>query len=172
MITPVIVLTILFVPTLIATAIAHRTATHGIINLGGVLGYAAAFAFFSVGHFVISDEMVSMLPDFLPARRPLVYATGLLEAGLALALLPKRTRAYAGLGCIAVLILFFPGNIYAAINGVGPGGHQWGPVYLLVRTPLQALLIFWGYWFAVRGHGFPSVQRSLAAHLSEQRRTL
>lgn len=163
MITPLIVLTILLVPTLIAAVIARKTRADGIVNLGGVLGYAAAFAFFSVGHFVITDEMVSMLPDFLPARRPLVYATGLLEAGLALALLPTRTRAYAGLGCIAVLILFFPGNIYAAIHGVGPGGHQWGPVYLLVRAPLQALLIFWGYWFAVRGCGFPSVPRGLAA---------
>ncbi len=86
-----------------------------------------------------------MLPEFIPARRPLVYAPGLLEAGLALALLPKRTRRYAGLGCIAVLFLFFPGNIYAALNSVGPGGHQWGPVYLLVRAPLQVLLIFLGH---------------------------
>ncbi len=164
MITPLIVLAILFVPTLIAAVIAYRTTSYGIINLGGVLGYAAAFAFFSVGHFVITDEMVSMLPEFIPGRRSLVYATGLLEAGLALALIPTRTRAYAGLGCIVVLILFFPGNIYAAINGVGPGGHQWGPVYLLVRSPLQALLIFWGYWFAVRSCGFPRVPRSLAAH--------
>lgn len=164
MITPLIVLAILFGPTLVAAIIAHRTAAYGLINLGGVLGYAAAFAFFSVGHFVITDEMVAMLPDFLPARRPLVYATGLLEAGLALALLPTRTRTYAGLGCIAVLILFFPGNIYAAINGVGPGGHQWGPVYLLVRAPLQALLIFWGYWFVLRGRGFSNVRRNLSAH--------
>jgi uncharacterized membrane protein len=164
MITPLIVLTILFVPTLVAAVMAQRTREDGIVNLGGVLGYAAAFAFFSVGHFVITDEMVSMLPEFIPVRRPLVYATGLLEAGLALALLLKHTRAYAGLGCIAVLILFFPGNIYAAINGVGPGRHQWGSVYLLVRAPLQALLIFWGYWFAVQGRGFPNVQRKLAAH--------
>ncbi|MEP3332274.1 hypothetical protein [Sedimentitalea sp.] len=164
MITPLIVLTILFVPTLIAAAMALRTTAQGVINLGGVVGYAAAFAFFSVGHFVITDEMVAMLPEFFPARRPLIYATGLIEAGLALALLPKRSRAYAGLGCIAVLILFFPGNIYTAINSVGPGWHQWGPVYLLVRTPLQVLLIIWGYWFAVRGGGLSGLPRSLAAH--------
>ena len=164
MITPLVVLAILFVPTLIALTIAYRRPAHGVINLGGVLGYVTAFGFFAVGHFIITDEMVSMLPEFIPARRPLVYATGLLEAGLALALLMKRTRVYAGLGCITVLVLFFPGNIYAAVNGVGPGGHQWGPAYLLVRAPLQALLIFWGYWFAVRGCGFPSVLRSLAAH--------
>ncbi|WP_342074917.1 hypothetical protein [Yoonia sp. SS1-5] len=170
MITPLIVLTILFVPLLIAAAIARRTTADGVIKLGGVLGYAAAFAFFSIGHFVITDEMVSMLPDFIPARRPFVYATGLLEAGLALALLSKRTRPYAGIGCIAVLVLFFPGNIYAAVHGVGPGGHQWGPVYLLVRAPLQALLIFWGYWFAVRGRGFSSLPRRLGTDELEQRK--
>ncbi|WP_136442777.1 hypothetical protein [Pacificoceanicola onchidii] len=151
MITPLIVLTILLVPTLIAALIARVTSAAGGIRQGALLGYSAAFAFFSVGHFIITDEMVAMLPDFVPARTGLVYATGVLEAALALALLPKTTRVYAGLGCIAVLILFFPGNIYAAMNGVGPGGHQWGPVYLLVRVPLQAVLIFWGYWFVLRG---------------------
>ncbi len=58
MITPLIVLTILFVPTLIAAAIARGTPAPGGVNLGGVLGYSAAFAFFSIGHFVIADEMV------------------------------------------------------------------------------------------------------------------
>jgi len=32
---------------------------------------------------------------------------------------------------------------------VGMGGHLWGPVYLLIRVPLQLLLIGWSYWFAV-----------------------
>jgi hypothetical protein len=30
------------------------------------------------------------------------------------------------------------------------GGHTWGPVYLLIRAPLQALLVAWTWWFAVR----------------------
>ena len=51
---------------------------------------------------------------------------------------------------IAVLVGFFPANIYAALNQTGMGGHLWGPVYLLIRGPLQALLIWWTWYYAVR----------------------
>jgi hypothetical protein len=33
------------------------------------------------------------------------------------------------------------GGVYAAANSLGMGGHQWGPIYLLIRAPLQLLLI-------------------------------
>ena len=32
-------------------------------------------------------------------------------------------------------------------------GHLVGPTYLFVRAPVQLLLIFWTYWFVVRGEG-------------------
>lgn len=57
---------------------------------------------------------------------------------------------YAHLFLIAFLILVFPANIYAALNRVDMGGHEWGPMYLLARVPLRLLLIGWAYWFAVR----------------------
>ena len=94
--------------------------------------------------------MVEMLPPWLPFRHALVYATGLLEWLLAVGLLVPRLRRTAGWSCIACLILFLPANVYAAINAVGMGGHLWGPVYLLIRVPLQGLLIGWAYWFTVR----------------------
>ena len=50
-----------------------------------------------------------------------------------------------------MLIAFLPVNIYAAVNRVGMGGHEWGPIYLLIRVPLQFILIGWIWWFAVRG---------------------
>jgi uncharacterized membrane protein len=49
-----------------------------------------------------------------------------------------------------VLVLFFPANIYAAINRIPMGGHELGPVYLLVRAPLQVMILFWVYWFTIR----------------------
>jgi hypothetical protein len=30
------------------------------------------------------------------------------------------------------------------------GGHAWGPVYLLVRAPLQLAILTWAYWFTLR----------------------
>jgi len=35
------------------------------------------------------------------------------------------------------------------------GGHNLGPMYLLVRVPLQLILIGWAYWFAVRSGRTP-----------------
>jgi uncharacterized membrane protein len=89
----------------------------------------------------MTNEMVEMLPSIVPQRKILIYATGILEVGLAVALLLPATRMSAGFLCVSVLILFFPANIYAAIKRVGTDGHKKGPAYLLVRTPLQILLI-------------------------------
>jgi|GEM_PF-1032887 len=158
MTTPLIIIAILLTPTLLAAAIGRVMQKPALYRLGGLLGLSAAFAFFAVGHFVMTDGMIEMLPPFVPQRLLLVYATGALEAVLAIALLVPSWRQTVGLLCIGVLILFFPANIYAALNGVGLGGHQWGPAYLLIRTPLQLLLIVWAYWFGVRG--------SLSARLS------
>jgi len=91
-----------------------------------------------------------MLPSWVPNRIMLIYLTGLLEWILAVALLNAGTRRSAGWACIAVLILFLPANVYAAVNKIGMGGHVWGPVYLFVRVPLQMLLIGWAYWFVAR----------------------
>jgi uncharacterized membrane protein len=116
----------------------------------GLIGLSIAFGFFAVGHFVRTAPMSEMLPPWVPNRVVLIYATGALEIFLALALMVQKSRRLAGWSCIAVLVLFFPANIYAAFNKVGMGGHLWGPVYLFVRTPLQIILIVWTYWFAIR----------------------
>ena len=118
---------------------------------GAVIGLSLTFMFFGVGHFARTEPMSEMLPpSWVPYRVALVYLTGLLEWILAVALLIPRFRRLAGWACIAVLVLFLPVNIYAALNKVGMGGHLWGPVYLFVRVPLQFVLVGWAYWFVGR----------------------
>ena len=56
-----------------------------------------------------------------------------------------------GLTIIGFLVAVFPSNIYAAIRRTDFGRHAAGPRYLLARAPLQLLLIFWTYWFVLRG---------------------
>ena len=150
MTTPLIIIAILLTPALLAAAIGSVMRQPALYRLGGLVGLSAAFAFFAVGHFVMTEGMIEMLPTFVPQRHLLVYVTGVVEAALAIALLVPSWRQTTGKICIGVLILFFPANIYAALNGIGLGGHQWGPIYLLIRTPLQLFLIAWAYWFAVR----------------------
>lgn len=143
---PIIILLLLTGPWLSARLLFPADPARA--DLAGLAGLVLAFAFFGIGHFAKTAEMIDMLPDALPARRPIVLLTGLLEFGLALGLVLPATRALAGWACIAVLIGFFPVNVHAALLRRGGGGHDWGPVYLLVRLPLQLALVAWCLAFA------------------------
>ena len=146
MTTPIIILCLLFVPLLVAWVIGGAPK----LRLGGTVGIALAFAFFGVGHFVQTEAMTRMLPPFVPFATPLVLATGLLELAIAAGLAFGASRRMAGLLAVGVLVAFFPVNVYAAFNYTGMGGHVLGPAYLLIRAPLQALLIWWVWFFVVR----------------------
>ncbi|MFQ3670550.1 MAG: hypothetical protein SNJ84_03740 [Verrucomicrobiia bacterium] len=91
-----------------------------------------------------------MLPEWVPWRTGIILATGAIELALAIALMFSRTARSAGMVACLFLIAVFPANIYAAWTAVDFGGHAMGPVYLLIRFPLQMLLIGWAWWFAVR----------------------
>jgi uncharacterized membrane protein len=155
MTTPAIILAILLIPTALGVLLGKRAGRKNPHYPAGVVALAAAFLFFSIGHFVKTAGMVEMLPPFVPARQTLVLSTGVLEILLAATLLVPRFRRAAGICCLCVLVAFFPANIYAAFNETGLGGHNWGPEYLIVRAPLQLVLLAWTYWFAVRRHDEP-----------------
>jgi uncharacterized membrane protein len=116
----------------------------------GRAGIALVFAFTGAGHFFKTSAMAQMLPAWVPMRMPLVYITGVFELLAAIAILLTPVSRYAGLALCGFLLLILPSNIYAAWRRVDFGGHGAGPVYLLVRIPLQVFLIGWVYWFAVR----------------------
>jgi len=116
----------------------------------GRIGLAAVFLFTGIGHFVRTREMAEMLPPNVPARIPIIQATGIFELALAAALVAPATARAAGLAAMAFLIAVFPANVSAAGRRVNFGGHGVGPPYLAARLPLQLLLIAWAYWFAVR----------------------
>jgi uncharacterized membrane protein len=77
----------------------------------------------------------------------LVYLTGVLELAMAVGFLVPWARRLTGRVAAGALVLFFPANVYAAVSHVPIGGHAEGPVYLLIRAPLQAVILFWVYWF-------------------------
>jgi uncharacterized membrane protein len=149
MTTTLLLLAVLVAPVLIV----WRVRSLGLqVNLGtgGVIGLVLVFLLTASGHFLIPQPIAEMIPPFVPARLPIVYLTGVLEIALALGIALPATRRLAGLAAIATLVAFFPANVYAAFAQVDIAGHAWGPIYLLIRTPLQALLIAWTWWFAVR----------------------
>ena len=145
MINIAIILTLLVVPYFVGW-VFHLNAI-----AGGRIGICAAFLFAAIGHFLKTEQMLQMLPSWVPARRPLIYISGVVEVLFAIAVLAMPNPFYVGLCIIGYLIVIFPSNIYAARDRIPFGGHSMGPRYLFARLPLQLLLIWWTYWFAVKG---------------------
>jgi uncharacterized membrane protein len=152
MTTPILILVLLMSPLAVAYVISKAKGSDLDVTKYACLGLGIAFIFFSVGHFVETDGMVEMLPDWVPFRLPIIYFTGLVELAIGISLFVPRMRSKAAQFAIVVFIAFFPANIYAALNGIGLGGHQWGPIYLLIRLPLQLALIAWAYFLCIKGH--------------------
>ena len=101
-------------------------------------GLAAMFTLTGVAHFVgMRDELIAMVPPFLPAPELLVTITGLLELGGAIGLLIPRTAALAAGGLTLLLIAMFPANVHLALTGTDVAPMQ----ELLPRTVLQVVFI-------------------------------
>ena len=147
--TPIIMILLLVVPYLLVW-VAGRLSGRDLRTLGGLLGITCVFCFTGVGHFVKTEEMAAMMPQFVPARVPLVYITGVLEFLLAILVLVPKLRTVIGCTLLLMLAAFLPVNIHAAIHKAPMGGHAWGPVYLLIRIPLQLILGGWIWYFAIR----------------------
>ena len=121
------------------------------------VGLSLFFIFTTIGHFIRSEEMATMLPPTVPYRVELIYLTGIFELLGAIGVWIPRLTRLTGLLLIIMLIGILPANIYSAIERVDFGGHQAGPLYLLVRLPFQLFVIWWTYfatdqkWFQQRG---------------------
>ncbi len=105
--------------------------------------FGPVFIFAGVLHFVIPRVYESIVPDYLPWHRGLVYASGVAEIAGGAGLLHPRTRRVAGWWSVATLLGVFPANVHMALHperyAKVPGGHRG----LLARLPLQGALIAW-----------------------------
>lgn len=101
-------------------------------------------AFFLVAgslHFLKPKPYVAIVPDALPRKLELVYASGVAELAGGALVLPRRTRRAAGWWLIATLIAVFPANVNMAVNA---DRFRSVPEPLLwARLPVQGLLIAW-----------------------------
>jgi uncharacterized membrane protein len=92
-------------------------------------------------HFLRPEMYEAIMPEYLPAHRELVYASGVAEIAGGVGVVFPRTRRWAGWWLIATLVAVFPANVHMALNperyaGVAPAAA------LYARLPLQALAIW------------------------------
>jgi uncharacterized membrane protein len=113
---------------------------------------AAFFTLAGTMHFVIPRSYEAIMPPYVPRHREAVAVSGVAEIAGGLAVIPPRTRRYAGLWLVAVLAAVFPANLHMAlhpdqIEGLDPKrAPRWS---LWARLPLQPLMMVWA-WRATR----------------------
>ncbi|MEJ7560007.1 MAG: hypothetical protein WKF66_16965 [Pedobacter sp.] len=122
------------------------------IQLSGRIAMAAMLLFTSVGHFKFLKGMTLMIPDFIPRRKEIVYATGVLEIAFAICLLIEDIQETVAWILIIFFILLIPANINAAIRRLNYETGMYdgeGIYYLWFRIPLQVLFIAWVYYSSI-----------------------
>ncbi len=109
--------------------------------------FAAAFIVGGIGHFVATDVYLKIMPPYLPYHRALVLLSGVFEVALGLMQLAPATSRLAAWGLIALLVAVFPANVY-----MFQSSEQFGVSrnFLLLRLPLQGLLILWAFAYTRR----------------------
>lgn len=147
---PLIILLGVFALTLLFQKLTKRTLNlHG----AGRFGMAAMLIFTTIGHFLFADGMVAMIPEFVPFRKQMVWATGVLEFVFAIGLLSSGHYKLTGRLLAIFFVIVLPANINAAIEQIDyQTGNLGGPglSYLWFRIPLQVFFILWVYFSAIR----------------------
>lgn len=110
------------------------------------VGLSLFFLFTAIGHFIMREKMVEMLPPSIPYRTEIIYLTGVFELLGAIGVWVPSLTKLTGICLILMMVCVLPANIYSAINRVEFGGHAAGLPYLLIRVPFQLFVIYWTYF--------------------------
>jgi uncharacterized membrane protein len=109
---------------------------------------AVMLLFTASAHFTrMKEDLVRMMPDWVPWPRAIVYFTGMCELAGAIGLLIPSLRLAAGIALIAFFILVFPANVKAATTGSTLRGKPVTPLWL--RAPMQLLFIGLTWWSSI-----------------------
>lgn len=133
---PLVALVIVFTVTFAACRIWAPRAD----ALTGALraGVAAMFLLTGIARFGgMWDELVAMVPPWLPAPEFWVLASGLVEIALALALGLRALVPWAALGLTLLLVAVFPANVFLALTAADLPWWQ----DLLPRTIMQVIFL-------------------------------
>lgn len=115
--------------------------------------YGWAFVATGVLHFLRPKMYEAIMPDYLPAHRELVYASGVTEAVGGLAVLHPRTRAFGGWLLVLTIIGVYPANVHMALH---PERYPQVPkAALYARLPLQLPMLLWA-WRMAKGGAVPA----------------
>ena len=114
-----------------------------------------------VGHSITTGEFTAQVPPWMPAPEFVVYASGVVEIALGVALIAlPRHRVIVGTIVAAFFVVIFPGNIAQWTEGVDAFGLD-TDTKRFARLFFQPVLVIWalgatGAWQAFRAGTWPA----------------
>jgi uncharacterized membrane protein len=117
------------------------------MNKFKIAGLGFVFLWFfsgGIGHFLVTDFFVSIVPPYIPSPRAMVYISGVFEILGAIGILFSRWRSAAGWGLVLLTLCVTPANLYMWQHpDLFP---DFSPLILSVRMVIQVLLIACIIW--------------------------
>jgi len=104
---------------------------------------AALFVLGGINHFRSPQSYMQIMPPALPEPMALIYISGAAELIGGLGVLHPKTRPWAGIWLLLLLIAIYPANIYSLQSGLEIDGKRVPQWALWARLPLQPLMMWW-----------------------------
>lgn len=146
---PIVILIVLTLPTVLAFTICKASGAQFDITKYAHWGVGVAFIIIAIGQTTKTEEMIAMLPAWLPFHLQIIYLTGALKLTVGVGLLIKATQNRAAKVALLIFMFLFPVNIYFTIHPIGLVGYQWGPIDSYFQALLQLVLMIWTYFLCV-----------------------
>lgn len=122
------------------------TQSGGVLRTVGRVALAAILLVAGVGHFVSHEAFLAQVPPWMPLPSVVVYASGVVELALGIALLVVvRHRALLGWVVAAFFVIIFPGNVWQLLEGRSAFGLD-SDAARLIRLFFQPILVVWALW--------------------------
>jgi len=147
---PLIVLLVSF---LIALLVLYLRSKKMQWPLAGRIAMAVMLLFTALGHFMFTEGMTAIMPEFIPLKKEMVFATGVLEILFAIGLLIPKLKVRTAWLLLLFFILILPANIKGAMENINFQTGELdgrGIAYLWFRIPLQIFFILWVYFTTIR----------------------
>lgn len=94
-------------------------------------------------HFQNPRLYLRIIPSYLPNPKLLNNLAGIAEVILGIGLCIPMFSIFSAWGIMALLIAVFPANLFMFTDKKAAMGLP--RIFLLVRLPLQIMLLFWAY---------------------------
>ena len=107
--------------------------------------FALFFIAGGIMHILSPETYLPAMPDYLPFHYELVILSGIAELALGFMLLVPRYTPLAAWGLVALLVAIFPANVEMYLHPEKV--PDMSETFLLIRLPLQGVLIWWAYWY-------------------------